>query len=49
MLLALFIVLLFVFSLVSGRLEKTVVTAPIVFTLAGHGGVFHRGFGCRSA
>lgn len=35
MLLVIFIGLLFVFSLVSGRLEKTVVTAPIVFTLAG--------------
>lgn len=35
MLLVIFIGLLFAFSLVSGRLEKTVVTAPIVFTLAG--------------
>ena len=35
MLIILFIGLLFVFSLASGRLEKTVVTAPIVFTLAG--------------
>lgn len=35
MLLAIFICLLFAYSLVSARLEKTVVTAPIVFTLAG--------------
>ncbi len=35
MLLAIFICLLFAYSLVSGRLEKTVVTAPILFTLAG--------------
>lgn len=35
MLLAVFITLLFTYSLVSARLEKTVVTAPIVFTLAG--------------
>ncbi len=35
MLLAVFIGLLFAYSLVSARLEKTVVTAPIVFTLAG--------------
>jgi NhaP-type Na+/H+ or K+/H+ antiporter len=35
MLLAVFIGLLFVYSLVSARLEKTVLTAPIVFTLAG--------------
>lgn len=35
MLLVVFICLLFFFSLVSGRLEKTVVTAPIVFTFAG--------------
>ena len=34
-LLGIFICLLFVFSLVSGRLEKTVITAPIIFTLAG--------------
>lgn len=40
MLLALFIVLLFAYSLVSARLEKTVVTAPIVFTLAGLGVCF---------
>jgi sodium/hydrogen antiporter len=33
--LALFILLLFIFSLVSRRLERTIVTAPIVFTLAG--------------
>jgi NhaP-type Na+/H+ or K+/H+ antiporter len=37
MLLAVFIGLLFAYSLVSARLEKTVVTAPIVFTLAGLG------------
>jgi NhaP-type Na+/H+ or K+/H+ antiporter len=35
MLLVLFIGLLFIFSLISGRLEKTIVTAPILFTLAG--------------
>lgn len=35
MLLAIFVALLFAYSLVSARLEKTVVTAPIVFTLAG--------------
>jgi len=34
-LLAVFIVLVFGHSLVSGRLEKTVVTVPIVFTAAG--------------
>jgi sodium/hydrogen antiporter len=33
--LALFILLLFLFSLVSRRLEQTVVTAPIAFTVAG--------------
>lgn len=35
MLLVIFICLVFVLSLVSGRLEKTVVTSPIIFTLAG--------------
>jgi NhaP-type Na+/H+ or K+/H+ antiporter len=40
MLLAVFIGLLFAYSLVSARLEKTVVTAPIVFTLAGLGVYF---------
>ncbi len=35
MFLPVFIGLLFAYSLVSARLEKTVVTAPIVFTLAG--------------
>lgn len=40
MLLAVFISLLFAYSLVSARLEKTVVTAPIVFTLAGLGAFF---------
>jgi sodium/hydrogen antiporter len=35
MLLVVFIALLFAYSLVSGRLEKTIVTAPIVFTVAG--------------
>lgn len=35
MLLALFIVLLFAYSLVSGRLARTPLTAPILFTLAG--------------
>ena len=33
--LAIFILLLFLYSLVSGRLERRVVTAPIVFTVAG--------------
>ena len=33
--LALFVSLVFFFSLVSRRLEKTVATAPIVFTVAG--------------
>ena len=37
MLLAIFICLLFAYSLVSARLEKTIVTAPSVFTLAGLG------------
>ena len=35
MLLAAFIGLLFAYSLVSARLEKSVITSPIVFTLAG--------------
>lgn len=35
MLFAIFICLLFAYSLVSARLEKTVITAPILFTLAG--------------
>lgn len=33
--LAIFVTLFFVFSLVSGRLERTVLTPPIVFTVAG--------------
>ncbi|MGA7409459.1 MAG: cation:proton antiporter, partial [Bryobacteraceae bacterium] len=33
--LALFVLLLFVYSLLSRRLERTIVTAPIVFTVAG--------------
>jgi NhaP-type Na+/H+ or K+/H+ antiporter len=33
--LAIFILLLFLYSLVSRRLEQTIVTAPIVFTIAG--------------
>ena len=33
--LALFVSLLFAFSLVSRRLEETIVTAPMVFTAAG--------------
>jgi len=33
--LAIFVVLLFVYALVSRRLEQTVLTAPIVFTIAG--------------
>jgi sodium/hydrogen antiporter len=35
MLLVLFISLLFVYSLVSARLEKSIITAPILFTVAG--------------
>ena len=34
-LLAIFIVLVFLYSLVSGYLERTVITAPILFTAAG--------------
>jgi NhaP-type Na+/H+ or K+/H+ antiporter len=34
-LLAVFVALLFFYSLVSGRLERTIVTAPIVFAAAG--------------
>lgn len=34
-LLAIFIVLVFLYGLVSGRLERTIVTAPILFTTAG--------------
>jgi sodium/hydrogen antiporter len=34
-LLAIFVSLFFFFSLVSGRLERTILTAPIVFTVAG--------------
>jgi NhaP-type Na+/H+ or K+/H+ antiporter len=34
-LLAIFVSLFFVFSLVSGRLERTILTPPIVFTVAG--------------
>lgn len=33
--LAFFVLLLFVYSLVSGRLERTIITAPMVFTVAG--------------
>jgi hypothetical protein len=33
--LAVFVSLFFLFSLVSGRLERTMLTAPIVFTVAG--------------
>ena len=33
--LAVFVSLLFLFSLLSRRLERTIVTAPIVFTVAG--------------
>jgi len=33
--LAIFVSLLFLYSLLSGRLERTIVTAPIVFTVAG--------------
>jgi sodium/hydrogen antiporter len=40
MLPAVFIILLFAYSLVSARLDKTVVTAPIIFTLAGIGVFF---------
>jgi NhaP-type Na+/H+ or K+/H+ antiporter len=35
MLIALFVVLIFIYSLASRRLERTVVTAPIFFTVAG--------------
>ena len=35
MLLAIFIGLVFLYSLVSGRIERTILTAPIVFTAAG--------------
>ena len=34
-LLAIFIALVFLHSLISGRLERTIMTAPIVFTAAG--------------
>jgi len=34
-LIAIFIALVFLYSLVSGRLERTVVTAPMAFTTAG--------------
>jgi NhaP-type Na+/H+ or K+/H+ antiporter len=34
---AIFIVLIFLFTLVSKRIEKTIITAPIIFTLAGIG------------
>jgi NhaP-type Na+/H+ or K+/H+ antiporter len=33
--LAFFVLLLFLYSLVSGRLERTIITAPMVFTVAG--------------
>ena len=33
--LAFFVSLLFLYSLLSRRLERTIVTAPIVFTVAG--------------
>jgi sodium/hydrogen antiporter len=33
--LAVFVPLLFLYSLLSGRLERTIVTAPIVFAVAG--------------
>ena len=33
--LAIFVLLLFMYSLVSGRLERTIITAPMVFTVAG--------------
>ena len=36
-LLAVFIALVFFYSLVSGRIERTILTAPIVFTAAGFG------------
>ena len=39
-LIAIFIALVFLHSLVSGRLERTVVTAPIVFTAAGMAALF---------
>ena len=40
MLLSIFICLLFAYGLGSARIERTVVTAPILFTLAGVGVFF---------
>jgi sodium/hydrogen antiporter len=34
-LVAIFLALVFLYSLISGRLERTVVTAPMLFTAAG--------------
>lgn len=34
---AIFIILIFIFTLISKRIEKTILTAPILFTLAGMG------------
>jgi hypothetical protein len=36
---SLFVLLLFVYSFASGRLERTIVTAPIAFTIAGTAGL----------
>ena len=37
--LAVFVSLFFLYSLISRRLEQTIVTAPIVFTVAGNADV----------
>ena len=36
---SLFVLLLFVYSFALGRLERTIVTAPIAFTIAGTAGL----------
>ena len=53
--LAFFVSLLFLYSLLSGRLERTIVTAPIVFTVAGMlmfpalQGILRAGFTAKAA
>ncbi len=53
--LAVFVSLLFLYSLLSGRLERTIVTAPIVFTVAGMlmfpalQGILRAGFTAKAA
>lgn len=53
--LATFVSLLFVYSLLSGRLERTIITAPIVFTVAGMlmfpalQGILRAGFTAKAA